>query len=70
MGRDLFLDGNTFQSGPHVTRDRVVGEAETGVAIMYHGVRVSYTQVVQTRSFHGQRGGPFNFGVFTLSTRF
>jgi len=70
VGHDLFLDGNTFRSGPHVTRDPVIGEAEAGIAVIYHGVRISYTQVVQTRSFHGQQGGPFNFGVFTLSTRF
>ncbi|MDE2582685.1 MAG: lipid A deacylase LpxR family protein [Rhodospirillales bacterium] len=70
VGHDLFLDGNTFRSGPHVTRDPVIGEAEAGITVIYHGVRISYTQVVQTRSYHGQQGGPFNFGVFTLSTRF
>lgn len=70
VGHDLFLDGNTFRSGPHVTRDRFLGEAEAGIAVIYHGIRISYTQVVQTRSFQGQHGSPFNYGMLSLAGRF
>ena len=67
---DATLDGNPFRSGPHVSRQSLVGELEGGVAIIYKGVRFSYTHVAQTPEFYGQRGGFFQFGSFALATRF
>ncbi len=70
IGWDATLDGNPFRSGPHVSRQPFVGEAEAGVAVIYRGVRLTYTHIVQTQSFHNQRGGLTQFGSFALSMRF
>jgi hypothetical protein len=67
---DATLDGNPFRSGPHVTREPLVGEMELGFAVIYSGIRFSYTHVLQTQEFQGQRGGLFQFGSFTIAARF
>ena len=67
---DATLDGNLFASGPHVTRNPWVTEFEAGAAIVWHGMRLSYTHVFQTQEFRGQRGGLFQFGSFTAAARF
>lgn len=67
---DATLDGNPFQSGPHVHREPFVGEIELGFAVIYEGLRFSYTHVLQTQEFRGQRGGVFQFGSFTVAARF
>jgi lipid A 3-O-deacylase len=69
-GWDATLDGNPFRSGPHVSRQPFVGELEAGLAVIYRGVRVTYTHVAQTSSFYGQRGGLFQFGSVAASVRF
>jgi lipid A 3-O-deacylase len=67
---DSTLDGNPFQSGPHVPREPFVGEMELGFALIWSGIRFSYTHVLQTQEFRGQRGGLFQFGSFTIAARF
>lgn len=68
---DATLEGSTFRSGePHVSKIWDVGEFEAGLAVIYHGVRLSYTQTWQTPGFHGQRSGLFNFGSVALSAKF
>ena len=67
---DSTLDGSPFVSGPHVNRNPWVGELEAGLAVIWHGVRFSYTHVFQTQEFRGQRGGLFQFGSFTIAARF
>ncbi len=71
VAHDEFLDGSTFgSSNAHVSKKWYVGEFEAGVGIIWHGVRVTYTQTWQTEEFHGEKGGLFNFGSLALSTRF
>ncbi len=67
---DATLDGNPYQSGPHVPREPFVGEMELGFTVIYSGIRFSYTHVLQTQEFRGQRGGLFQFGSFTIAARF
>ncbi len=68
---DATLQGSTFRSGePHVSKIWDVGEFEGGLAVIYHGVRLSYTQSWQTQEFNGQRSGLFNFGSVALSAKF
>ena len=67
---DSTLDGSPFASGPHVNRNAWVGEFEAGAAIIWRGMRFSYTHVFQTQEFRGQRGGLFQFGSFTIAARF
>ena len=67
---DVFLQGNNFSSSFHVSMIPVVGGAQFGVAFIWHGVRLSYTQVFQTQEFHGQKDGLHQFGSIALSVRF
>ncbi len=70
IARDAFLDGDMWQHSARVERRSLLGEMEAGIAILWHGARISYTQTWQTASFKGQKGGLFNFGSLTASVRF
>ncbi len=68
---DATLQGSTFRTGePHVSKIWDVGEFEGGLALLYHGVRLAYTQTWQTEEFNGEKGGLFNFGSVALSAKF
>lgn len=70
VGRDIFLDGNTFRNGgPSVPRRWLVGEAQAGAAVYWRGTRFAYTQVVRSEEFYGQRGTQ-TFGSLSVSFRF
>ncbi len=68
---DETIDGSTFRK-PSVHADRIwdVGELEGGAAVIYRGVKLSYTQTWQTQEFVGARSGLFNFGSAALSFKF
>ena len=71
IARDEFLDGSAFRSNsPHVTKKSFVGEFQGGLAVMFAGVRVTYTQTWQTQSFNRQKAGLFSFGSLAASVRF
>ncbi|HUB11252.1 MAG TPA: lipid A deacylase LpxR family protein [Acetobacteraceae bacterium] len=70
VAHDLFLNGNTFSSSPHVNIYPLVGDFEAGVAVIIWGVRLSYEQVFQTKTWHGQEGNIFSFGALQVSARF
>ncbi|HQT67784.1 MAG: hypothetical protein B7Z78_04380 [Rhodospirillales bacterium 20-60-12] len=70
VAHDVFLDGANFQSSRSVSKQPLVGEIEFGGAVIYHGLRFTFTQVFQSQTFHHQQGGIHEFGVFALSTRF
>ncbi len=67
---DATLDGNPYHPGPHVSRQPFVGEIEGGVAMIWHGVRITYTHVARTQEFYGQHGGLFQFGSIAAAVRF
>lgn len=69
IARNIFLDGNTFRDGPHVSKKPLVGDLQMGVAMAIGGTRVSYTHVFNTKEFYGQRGGD-TFGSFSVSFLF
>lgn len=70
VARDALLDGELFHDGPHVGHKPVVGELMAGAAVLWHGVKFSYTQTWQTEEFNGQKAGLFNFGSINVSARF
>ena len=47
-----------------------MGEFQGGLALMFCGMRLTYTQVVQTQEFKYQKGGLHQFGSLALSVRF
>ncbi|MEJ1976278.1 MAG: lipid A deacylase LpxR family protein [Acetobacteraceae bacterium] len=70
VGTDITLNGNTFPNGRHASPKWDVGEIEAGAAVIYHGVRVTYSQTWQTQEFRTQKSGLFNFGSLAVSVRF
>ena len=71
VGYDVTLDGSTFRRNtPSVHRIFDVGELDAGLAIMWKGVRLSYTQTWQTPEFDGSKAGLFNYGSLAASVRF
>jgi len=69
VARDLFLDGNTFQSSRSVDKKPLVGEAAFGAALLFPGGRLSYSHVLRTEEF-GDQPTPSEFGSLSLSLRF
>ena len=69
VGRNIFLDGNTFTDSHSVDKEVLVGDFQAGIAFTVGDARLSYTYVVRTREFQGQ-DQPDQFGSFNLSLRF
>lgn len=69
VGRNIFLDGNTFADSPSVDKKWLVGSLQTGIAVTYDEFRLSYTHIFMTREFEEQ-GKAERFGALTLSYRF
>jgi lipid A 3-O-deacylase len=67
---DETLDGEPFVSSRHVSRLPLVGEAQAGFAAIYHGVRLTVTQVLRSNEFRGQTNGTFTFTSAALSVKF
>jgi hypothetical protein len=68
---DVSLDGSTFRNNtPSVHRTWDVGEFEGGLAVLWAGLRFSYTQTWQTQEFHRAKSGLFNFGSLAVSAKF
>lgn len=67
VARNIFLDGNTFQSSRSVNKEPFVGDFQWGFVTVWRGVRMTYTHVVRTREFKTQ-GGNDQFGAFSIST--
>jgi len=69
VARNIFLDGNTFESSPSVDKKWDVGSLQAGATLIDGNVRLSYTQVFMTKEFDTQRN-PEIFGSLTLSYRY
>ena len=70
VARDILLDGNSYRQSRSVDSRPFVGDAMYGLAVMYAGVRLSYTQVARTEEFYGQRGGVQRFASLNTTFRF
>jgi len=67
VGRDIFLDGNTFRDSPSVDKETLVGDLSLGFGIIAGRWQLTFTQVRRTKEFKSQPK-PFNdFGSVTLS---
>jgi lipid A 3-O-deacylase len=69
VGRDIFLDGNTFRDSPSVDKEHFVGDAFYGLGIGYGRWQLTYTEVVRTREFKAQDRKSY-FGSVALSRTF
>ena len=69
VGRDIFLDGNSFRDSHSVDKETLVGDLILGGSLVFHRYKLSYAQVFRTREFEGQ-GAKHNFGSVSLSITF
>ena len=69
VGRNIFLDGNTFRDSSSVDKEYLVGDAAAGVAFTFDRYRLSYSYNYRSKEFKGQDDSS-RFGSATLSTRF
>lgn len=69
VGRNIFLDGNTFRDSAHVDKKPFVVDAQAGLALQTGDWRLAYTYVTRTEEFEGQ-GEQQDFGALALSWRF
>ena len=69
VGRDIFLDGNSFKNSHSVTKESFVADAALGIAYIFGGGRLSYAQIFRTKEFSGQ-GSPHSYGSVSFSYTF
>jgi len=69
VARDIFLDGNTWRDSRSVDKRVLVGDFQAGAAVLWRGVRFSYTQIWRSEEFYGQKGTQ-SFGSLSVSFRF
>jgi hypothetical protein len=69
VGRNIFLDGNSFEGSHDVDKKYAVGDFVVGASVLYGPLKLSYAQVFRTREFDGQRRR-HNFGSINLSVTF
>lgn len=66
VGRNIFLDGNTFQDSHSVTRRVAVFDFQYGIVMSYRHFKLALTNIVRGREFSGQ-SAPDRFTAFSLS---
>jgi lipid A 3-O-deacylase len=67
VGRNIFLDGNSFQASRSVTKKNFVGDAEIGFVLGFSEFfRVSYSYLLRSQEFEHQHG-PDHFGSLMAS---
>jgi lipid A 3-O-deacylase len=66
MARNLFLDGNSFHSGPSVSKKTLVGDANVGAALLFPHIRVTAGYTLRGKEFRGQKGND-EIGSITVS---
>lgn len=69
VARNIFVDGNTDGFSQSVSRRPFVGEAQAGLAILWRGMRLSYTQILRTPEFF-ERDRITQFGSINLTFRY
>lgn len=69
VGRNLFLDGNTFRDSPSVNKEHVVYDLNLGAALTYQNIRASYTFVRRSKEFEAQ-DKPSYFGGLSVTFQF
>jgi lipid A 3-O-deacylase len=67
VGRNIFLDGNSFRQSPNVDPKHLVGDLETGFALFWsRRVRADFSVTQRSEEFEGQRT-PDVIGTASLS---
>ena len=57
VGRNIFLDGNSFRPSASVTKNILVADVQAGFSVFWStAVRVDFSVVERTEEFDGQNG--------------
>jgi lipid A 3-O-deacylase len=69
VGRNIFLDGNTFQDSHSVDKKTLVGDVQVGIVVtLYRNYRMGFTNIFRTKEFNGQPESD-EFGSLNFSYR-
>jgi len=67
VGRNIFLDGNSFRTGPSVDKEILVGDLQAGVSLFWsRDIQAIFSAVSRTREYDHQPS-PDVIGTATLS---
>lgn len=69
VARNIFLDGNSFESSPSVNKKTFVTDANTGITLTYGRTQIAYTINWRSKEFDGQ-DDPSIFGALSIGYRF
>ena len=69
VARNLFLDGNTFESSRSVQKMNLVGDLTFGAALTFDSFRLAFTRVIRSREYKTQPQQD-QFGAVDLTVRF
>ncbi|MDP0496726.1 MAG: lipid A deacylase LpxR family protein [Verrucomicrobiota bacterium JB024] len=69
MGRNIFLQGNTFESSPSIDMKTWVGDFSAGIGATTGPVMVNFTMNWRSNEFDGESGGQW-FGSLNLGVLF
>jgi hypothetical protein len=69
VARDVTLDGNSLARSHSVDRRPLVGDLQMGLAVLAGPARGTFSYVMRTREFDGQRN-PDRFGALSVSWRY
>lgn len=69
IGRNIFLDGNSFESSRSVDKKHFVADANAGIALTYGHTQISYTLNWRSKEFEGQSDSSL-FGAISIGRRF
>lgn len=56
VGRDIFLDGNTFVDSHRVEKESLVGDLQYGVVFIHRDIRLSISRMQRSKEFKTQQG--------------
>ncbi len=66
IGRNLFLDGNSWAPSRSVSKKSLVGDLNFGAAVTFNFMQVTFTHTLRTREYRTQ-SAPDQFGAINLS---
>ena len=68
VGRNIFLDGNSFETSRSVDKNVFVGDLQVGAVVAVDNMRLSFTHVFRTKEFTTQTSAD-QFGAVNLTFR-
>ena len=69
VARNLFLDGNSFETSRSVQKMNLVGDLTLGAAVTFNSFRLAFTRVIRSREYKTQAQQD-QFGAVDLTFRF